>query len=123
MFYNIIVQLFISINEIKFVHATRLTVSFVSLLMHECTCCVLNENYVLKITSSCRKLILIRKLNNFVIIFVSRGDHKFSQAHRAFKIFKVTFATQGKSRLISVRSNRLSDRERIQKDAQRSNTC
>lgn len=72
MFYNITVQLFISINEIKFVHATRLIVSFISLLMHECTCCVLNENYVLKITCSCvsETIILIRKLNNFVIIFV-----------------------------------------------------
>lgn len=91
--------------------------------MHECTFCVLNENYVLNITCSW-KLILIQKLNNFVTIFVlSRGDQKFFQAHHASKMLKVTSATQVKSRLISVRSIRHSNRKRIQKDAQQSNTC
>lgn len=77
---TIIMQLFISRTEIKPLHATRLTVSFVSLLMHECTSCALNENYVLKITLICRKL------NNLVTISVSsRDDQKFSQAHIAHR--------------------------------------
>lgn len=93
---------------------------FYFVLTHECTFCVLNENYVWNIICLCQKL--IQKLNHFVTIFVlSRGDRKFFQTYHASKMLKVTSVIQIKSRLISVRSIRHSNRERTQKDAQRSN--